>query len=123
MPGPRSAVWSAMAWNGKSSLLAADMHFARISRHATVLGIQTPDNLAEKVFEVLADLSLPGEANDSADQAAFLVRVGVRANGEFYIEPTTIRTWPDTPLEAISLTAPRWDEPVRGTKHLSLIHI
>ena len=117
MPGPRSAVWSAIAWDGESSLLAADMHFARISRHAAVLGIQTPDNLAERFFEALADLELPGEANDSADQAAFLVRAGVRANSELYVEPTIIRTWPNTPLAAISLAAPSWDEPVRGTKH------
>jgi hypothetical protein len=70
------------------------MHFARIHRHATVLGIQTPDNLAESVFEALNDLELPSEENDSADQAAFLVRVGVRSNGEHYVEPTVIRTWP-----------------------------
>jgi branched-subunit amino acid aminotransferase/4-amino-4-deoxychorismate lyase len=93
------------------------MHFDRIHRHATVLGIQTPDNLAKSVFEVLTDLELPGEANDSTDQAAFLVIVGVRSNGEFYVEPVVIRTWPEVPLSAISLAAPTWDEPVRGTKH------
>jgi branched-subunit amino acid aminotransferase/4-amino-4-deoxychorismate lyase len=59
MPEPRSAVWSAIAWDGRASLLAADMHFARIHRHATVLGIQTPDNLAKRVFETLNDLELP----------------------------------------------------------------
>ncbi len=117
MPKPRSAVWSGIAWDGKSSLLAADMHFDRIHRHATVLGIQTPDNLAKSVFEVLTDLELPGEANNSTDQAAFLVIVGVRSNGEFYVEPVVIRTWPEVPLSAISLAAPTWDEPVRGTKH------
>jgi len=51
MPDPRSAVWSAIAWDGARSLLAADMHFARISRHAAVLGIEAPDDLAERVFE------------------------------------------------------------------------
>jgi branched-subunit amino acid aminotransferase/4-amino-4-deoxychorismate lyase len=117
MPEPQSAVWSAIAWDGESSLLAADMHFARIRRHATVLGIQTPDNLAKSVFEALTDLELPDEANDSADQAAFLVIVGVRSNGELYVEPAVIQTWPEVPLTAISLAAPTWDEPVRGTKH------
>ena len=53
MPDPRSAVWSAIAWDGEASLLAADMHFARLSRHAAVLGIETPDDLAERVFEAL----------------------------------------------------------------------
>jgi len=48
MPDPRSAVWSAIAWDGAGSLLAADMHFARISRHAAVLGIEAPDDLAER---------------------------------------------------------------------------
>ena len=117
MTEPRSAVWSAIAWDGEASLLAADMHFARISRHAAVLGIEIPDNLAEKVFEALVDLEHPGEPNSSADQAAFLVRAGVRANGEVFVKPAAIRTWPETPLAAISLTAPNWEEPVRGTKH------
>ena len=117
MPDPRSAVWSAIAWDGVGSLLAADMHFARISRHAAVLGIQIPDNLAERVFEALGALEHPGEPNGSADQAAFLVRAGVRADGEIFVEPAVIRTWPDAPLAAISLAAPSWEEPVRGTKH------
>ena len=117
MPDPRSAVWSAIAWDGGEFLLAADMHFARISRHAAVLGIQIPDNLAEGVFEALGALEHPGEPNGSADQAAFLVRAGVRANGEIFVEPAVIRTWPDAPLAAISLAAPSWEEPVRGTKH------
>ena len=73
MPEPRSAVWSAIAWDGESSLLAADMHFARIRRHAAVLGIQTPDNLAESVFDALTGLEIPGKTNDSTDQASFLV--------------------------------------------------
>ena len=117
MPGPRSAVWSAIAWDGESSLLAADMHFARMERHAAILGIPMPDDLAERVFGALADLEHPGEANDSVDQAAFLVRAGVRSSGEVYVESATIQTWPDSPLSAISLAAPKWDEPVRGTKH------
>ena len=117
MSKPRSAVWSAIAWDGENSLLAADMHFARIRRHAIVLGIETPDNLAESVFEALADLEIPGKANDSEDQAAFLVRAGVRSSGELYVEPTVIRTWSEDPLAAISLAAPTWNEPVRGTKH------
>jgi len=117
MPGPRSAVWSAIAWDGASSLLAADMHFARMERHAAILGIAMPDDLAETVFDTLTDLEQFGEANDSSDQAAFLVRVGVRSSGEVYVEPAVIRTWPESPLTAISLAAPKWDEPVRGTKH------
>ena len=108
MPGPRSAVWSAIAWDGASSLLAADMHFARMARHAAVLGIPMPDDLPKIVFDARADLEHPGEANDSADQAAFLVRAGVRSSGEVYVEPAVIRAWPDSPLTAISLAAPKW---------------
>ena len=96
-------MWSAIAWDGASSLLAADMHFARMARHAAVLGIPMPDDLPEMVFDALADLKHPDEANDSADQAAFLVRAGVRSSGEVYVEPAVIRTWPDSPLSAISL--------------------
>ena len=114
---PRSAVWSAIAWDGEDGLLAADMHFARIHRHAVVLGITAPDDLMHRVFGLLEDIERPSEPNDSPDQGAFLIRAGVTSDGEVFATPYSIQTWPDSPLEAISLAAPTWEEAVRGTKH------
>lgn len=120
MPGPadpNSAVWSAMGWDGEKSLVSAELHFARIRRHAKVLGIDIPDNLEAAVLSRLDGLERPGEPNDSPDQANFLLIVEVSSEGEIRLEPLGIKKWPDTPLSAVSLLAPNWEEPVRGTKH------
>ena len=114
---PRSAVWSATGWDGNKSLMAADMHFARIQRHANILGIDIPTDFPNKIFSILDDLEHPGDANPCDDQAAFLVSLGVRRNGEIFVEPFVLNTYPENPLTAISLTAPNWEQPVRGTKH------
>ena len=114
---PRSAVWSATGWDGKKSLMAADMHFARIYRHAKILGIDIPTDFPNKIFSILDDLEHPGDANLSEDQAAFLVSLGVKRNGEIFVEPFVLNTYSENPLAAISLTAPNWEQPVRGTKH------
>ena len=114
---PNSAVWSAMGWDGGESLVSAELHFARIRRHAKVLGIGVPDDLERTVLSRLEGLGHPGEPNDSPDQANFLLIVEVSAEGEVRLEPRTIQKWPDRPLSAVSLLAPNWEEPVRGTKH------
>ena len=114
---PQSAVWSATGWDGKVSLMSADMHFARIRRHSTVLGIEVPEDLPERVFDLLEDIEHPGAPNDSPGQAPFLLVMGVRSDGEVFIDPLTIQQWPNRPLSAISLEAPTWNQPVRGTKH------
>ncbi|MBK70064.1 MAG: hypothetical protein CMB53_01510 [Euryarchaeota archaeon] len=114
---PNSAVWSAMGWNGGKSLVSAELHFARIRRHAKVLGIDIPHDLEETVFSRLEALEHPGEPNDSQDQANFLLIVEASSEGDIRLEPRTIQKWTDTPLSAVSLLAPNWEEPVRGTKH------
>lgn len=114
---PNSAVWSAMGWDGEKSLVSAELHFSRIRRHAKVLGIGIPDDLEGTVLSSLEGLEHPGEPNVSPDQANFLLIVEVSAEGEIRLEPRTIQKWPDRPLSAVSLLAPNWEEPVRGTKH------
>jgi len=114
---PRSEVWSAMGWDGNDSLMAADMHFDRIQRHAEILGIDIPHDFVIKVYSMLDDVEKPGEANPSSDQAPFLIAAGIRKNGEIFVNPYVISTYPEEPLSAISLTAPNWNQPVRGTKH------
>lgn len=114
---PRSAVWSAMGWDGKLSLMSADLHFDRIRRHAARLGIDVPVDLRDRVFDILAQTEHPGEPNRSIDQAAFLVAIGVRSDGDVFVEPIILQEWMEATLDAISLAAPIWDSDVRGTKH------
>jgi len=106
-----------MGWDGEKSLVSAELHFSRIRRHAKVLGIGIPDDLEGTVLSSLEGLEHPGEPNVSPDQANFLLIVEVSSEGEIRLEPRTIQKWPDRPLSAVSLLAPNWEEPVRGTKH------
>ena len=114
---PSSAVWSAMGWDGKLSLMSADLHFDRIRRHAARLGIDVPVDLRDRVFDILAQTEHPGEPNRGIDQAAFLVAIGVRSDGDVFVEPIILQEWMEATLDAISLAAPIWDSDVRGTKH------
>ena len=114
---PNSAVWSALGWDGNNSLVSADLHFARIRRHAEILGIDVPEDLSDIVHSKLGDLEHPGEPNDSPDQSEFLLIVEVDKEGQIRMEPLTIQKWPNRSLSAISLAAPKWEQSVRGTKH------
>ena len=76
---PRSAVWSATGWDGEKSLMSADLHFDRIERHAERLGIDVPEDLSDRVFDLLSETDRPGNPNTSDDQAAYLVAIGVRS--------------------------------------------
>ena len=106
-----------MGWDGEKTLVSAEMHFARIHRHAKILGISVPENLVDTVYSGLEGLEHPGEPNESPDQANFLLIVEVSSEGEIRLEPLTIQKWSDRPLSAVSLPAPYWEKPVRGTKH------
>ena len=114
---PNSAVWSALGWDGNNSLVSAELHFARIRRHAEILGIDVPEDLSDIVHSKLGDMEHPGEPNDSPDQSEFLLIVEVDKEGQIRMEPLTIQKWPNRSLSAISLAAPKWEQPVRGTKH------
>jgi branched-subunit amino acid aminotransferase/4-amino-4-deoxychorismate lyase len=39
---PRFEVWSTVAWDGKDCLLAANLHFDRMERHAHRLNFSLP---------------------------------------------------------------------------------
>jgi len=114
---PRSVVWSATGWDGEKSLMSADLHFDRIERHAARLGIDVPKDLPDRVFDLLFEIDKPGDPNTSDDQAAYLVAIGVRSDGEVFADPMVLQEWTDSTLNAISLAAPIWDLDVRGTKH------
>ena len=114
---PRSAVWTAMGWDGETSLMSADLHFDRIRRHAVRLGIEVPADLRERAFGIIAETERPGEPNRSHDQASYLVAVGVRSDGKVFVDPIILQEWTDDALNAISIAAPIWDSDIRGTKH------
>ena len=88
---PNSAVWSALGWDGNNSLVSADLHFARIRRHAEILGIDVPVDLSDIVHSKLGDMEHPGEPNDSPDQSEFLLIVEVDKEGQIRMEPLTIQ--------------------------------
>lgn len=58
---PGSEVFTTIAWDGESRLLAADLHIARLYRHAERLGFDLPGNLTELIFEALSKAEIPGE--------------------------------------------------------------
>ena len=114
---PRSAVWSGVAWDGEGGLLAADMHFARLARHARRLDIEMPADAPKQIFEALATLERPGEPVAADGQPPFVIKARVDSSGEIFLEAFVNHRWPTVPLDAISLSAPNWEQPVRGTKH------
>ena len=79
---PRSEVFTTIAWDGDSQLLAADLHIARLFRHAERLGFNLPNNLSELIFEALSNVEIPGESVVGENQAPFLIKLGVNPNGE-----------------------------------------
>ncbi len=115
--GPDSLVWSAIGWDGVDSLVSANLHIERIHKHAEKLGIECPSNILEQVFSKLEKISPPNERNNNPEQDPYLLIVKLTSDGEVTLEGSVNRSWPETPLSAISLSAPKWEEGIRGTKH------
>ena len=113
---PRSEVFTTVAWDGGTRLLAADLHIARLFRHAERLGFNLPENLSELIFEALSKCEIPGESVVGENQAPFLIKIGINPNGKIELIPRVNAKWPNQ-MTAISLAAPRWEDAVRGTKH------
>ena len=115
--GPESFVWSAIGWDGGNYLMSPELHFERMIRHAGKLGLECPPDLSDRVLSKLGGVSPPKERNECSDQDPFLLIVKVTSGGEIILQGSENRTWPDTPLSAISVGAPVWDDDIRGTKH------
>ena len=97
--------------------MSPELHFERIVRHAEKLGSECPPDLSDRVFSKLGGVSPPEERNECSDQDPFLLIVKVTSGGEIILQGSKNSTWPETPLSAISLSAPVWDDGIRGTKH------
>ena len=96
MEGPKSAVFTTVrARDGQ--LFHLDLHLARLSRHAEILGIKIPE------FEMPSGLE-------------GLVRIQVDGDG---VEFNTTPFYQEIHMEAegITVPAPRWSRKVTGTKH------
>ncbi len=113
---PASEVFTTLGWDGGERLMAPDLHFARLHRHARRLGITLPEGIEGRIFDALAEAEIPGEPTVGPNQAPFLVMIGISQSGEVNIVPRLNTPWPAR-MSAISLAAPTWSGEVRGTKH------
>lgn len=97
--------------------MSSDLHFERMIRHADKLGLECPPDLSDRVFSRLREVVPPEERNECSDQDPFLLIVKVTSGGEIILQGSINNKWPETPLSAISVSAPVWDDGIRGTKH------
>lgn len=97
--------------------MSSDLHFERMIRHADKLGLECPPDLSDRVFSKLREVVPPEERNECSDQDPFLLIVKVTSGGEIILQGSINNIWPKTPLSAISVSAPVWDDGIRGTKH------
>ncbi len=97
--------------------MSSDLHFERMIRHADKLGLECPPDLSDRVFLRLREVVPPEERNECSDQDPFLLIVKVTSGGEIILQGSINNIWPETPLSAISVSAPVWDDGIRGTKH------
>lgn len=97
--------------------MSSDLHFERMIRHADKLGLECPPDLSDRVFSRLREVVPPEERNECSDQDPFLLIVKVTSGGEIILQSSINNIWPETPLSAISVSAPVWDDGIRGTKH------
>ena len=100
---PTSEVWTAIGWNGTSSLLAADLHFNRLIRHSKILGITLPSDFFKIVFEKIINIKTPEKMNFNELQTPFIVKVTITSNGDISLLPRSNKVWRDLPLNAISM--------------------
>ena len=86
-PNPRFEVWSTVAWDGKDSLLAANLHFDRMERHASRLNFSLPDNFRKSIFTQLSNLNFSEVSIVQEDQPPYLVKIGITNEGIFSLIP------------------------------------
>ena len=84
---PYFEVWSTVAWDGKNSLLAANLHFNRLERHAKRLGFDLPKGYIEKIFEKLSNTNFSEDSVVDYHQPSYLVKIGVTKKGDVFLIP------------------------------------
>lgn len=113
---PSYEVWSTVAWDGGKYLLAANLHFDRMERHAERLNFSLPFNFRKSIFTEIEQLNFSEVPVVKEDQPPYLIKIGITNNGIFSLIPRLNQPWPHV-LKAITVSAPNWDDDVRGTKH------
>ena len=113
---PHCEAWSTVAWDGKNHLLAADLHFDRLERHAIRLGFNMPEDYRERIFKELDMIEFSETPLVGHHQPPYLVKVGVTKKGEVFLIPRFNQPWSHI-LSAITVSAPKWNDKIRGTKH------
>ena len=112
-----SQVWTAMAWDGKKSILAPDLHFNRLFRHSQILGIEINDDLPKIILNKLEKQDQFENLDELNYEIPFLVKIIVKKDGEIFIQTRKNKHWQDDPLQAISMKLPDFELPILGTKH------
>ena len=113
---PQFEVWSTVAWDGKESLLAANLHFDRMERHANRLNFSLPENFRKNIFRELSKLNFTEIPVVKEDQPPYLIKIGITNKGYFSLIPRLNQPWPSV-MKAITVSAPIWEGEIRGTKH------
>lgn len=114
---PHSQVWTAMAWDGKKSVLAPDLHFNRLFRHSQILGIEINDDLPKIILNKLEKQDQFENLDELNYEIPFLVKIIIKKDGEIFIQTRKNKHWRDDPLQAISMKLPDFELPILGTKH------
>ena len=114
---PHSQVWTAMAWDGKKSVLAADLHFNRLFRHSQILGIEINEDLPKIILNKLEKQHQSENFDELNYEIPFLVKIIIEKDGEIFIKIRKNKHWQDDPLQAISMRLPDFELPILGTKH------
>ncbi|OUV67268.1 MAG: hypothetical protein CBC89_03595 [Euryarchaeota archaeon TMED129] len=114
---PHSQVWTAMAWDGKKSILAPDLHFNRLFRHSQILGIEINDDLPKIILNKLEKQDQFENLDELNYEIPFLVKIIIKKDGEIFIQTRKNKHWQDDPLQAISMKLPDFELPILGTKH------
>ena len=115
--GAYSSVWSAIGWDGDKCLSSASLHFDRMRRHSSRLGIDFPDDFSEQVSSLLGVVSVPDNRNDDPSQDPYLMVIRLTSEGVVSATGAVNMKWPARPLNGISISAPTWEGNIRGTKH------
>jgi branched-subunit amino acid aminotransferase/4-amino-4-deoxychorismate lyase len=113
---PYGEVWSSIAWDGKNGLLASNLHFDRLERHAGRLGFDLPEDYRKKIFTKLNDIEFLESPVVDFHQPPYLLKVGITKDGNISLIPRINQSWPNI-LSAITVDAPKWHSKIRGTKH------
>ncbi|MFL2957779.1 MAG: aminotransferase class IV [Candidatus Thalassarchaeaceae archaeon] len=114
---PHSQVWTAIAWDGKKSVLAADLHFNRLFRHSQILGIEINEDLPKIILNKLEKQHQSENFDELNYEIPFLVKIIIEKDGEIFIKIRKNKHWQDVPLQAISMRLPDFELPILGTKH------